>query len=90
MNPPPFVLAVQRLYILEPPSDAIAFVLNVTGAKFCDCGRNPCFLRCGVRTGARAPFLWEVIPRSERLAWLTKLLDAAERFSRGDEPPAKT
>lgn len=58
---------MREMFVEDPPSAEIAMRLNQHHAKVCDHGRNPCYLRCGVRFERAC---WSEIPKVERLEWL--------------------
>jgi hypothetical protein len=62
-------------FVADPPSAEIAARLEHTDAIMCEHGRNPCYLRCGVRSRAGGP--WSVIPREERDKWLARVVGMA-------------
>ena len=61
---------LERAFTWEPGSKRIAAYLNARGARTCEHGRDPCILRCGVRTDRRG--VWYVIPPRERIEWLRR------------------
>jgi hypothetical protein len=40
---------LRKVFVKDPPSEAIAVALQAAGATACEHKRNPCLLRCGVR-----------------------------------------
>lgn len=71
MSSDPPTPAMVRAFVANPDSQATADSLNAAGDTLCGHGRNPCFLRCGVR---RKPgVLWTPIPKVERFEWLRRL-----------------
>jgi hypothetical protein len=57
-------------FIENPDSERIAHLLNENNETVCCHGRNPCYIRCGVR---RVSTIWEAIPKNERLEWLKEI-----------------
>lgn len=71
-------------FVDDPPSHAIAAKLNASDTDECEHGRDPCYLRCGVRrrgginrdasnniaSVGSASGRWEPIPKGRRLEWL--------------------
>ena len=73
-------------WIEAPDSQRIADELNERNAASCEHARNPCYLRCGVRTEVLAVGRWSPIPAADRLRWKTRLFkDAREQWP--DEAP---
>jgi hypothetical protein len=62
------VTPVERAFVVDPPSEAIAAELNRSRADVCPHGRSPCYLRCGVKQDPRG--YWHRIPAFERVRWL--------------------
>lgn len=85
------VSAVRDYFVADPPSRAIAQLLEAEARVVCKHDRNPCLLRCGVRrdyvTGR-----WMVVPFEYRIAWLDRVetqaaRDVAERAVSGHKKP---
>lgn len=75
------VSPVERMFVDDPPSQEIANRLNAAYAATCEHGRNPCYLRCGVRT-PWSLHQWAPIPKQERLYWLhNENITTSERWS---------
>jgi len=64
---------LMKAWVDHPQSAYIRDDLQNQRAKVCEHGRNPCYLKCGVRrnliTGE-----WSIIPRQRRREWLDAVM----------------
>lgn len=65
-------MTAREAWVEDPRSAQIANDLNTARADVCVHGKDPCYLRCGVRRGI-APH-WTVITKIDRLSWRVRAL----------------
>ena len=65
---PVFTPSLAKVWVDDPDSEGIARILTRVHATTCRHGRDPCYLRCGVRLGTKGR--WVIILHAERIQWL--------------------
>jgi len=70
--------SARALWVPSPNSERIATALILGQQHLCPHGRDPCYLRCGVRKALSSTGTWEVIPEPERRAWQQSLWASPE------------